>query len=255
MNPYVKQISRTFILLALFAIAMGFLEGIVVVYLRQVYYPRGFSFPLTLLSPEMLSVEWLREIATIVMLVTIAWIAGKNFLQRTSFFLFVFAVWDIFYYVALKLILDWPSSLITWDILFLIPVPWIGPVLAPVIVSLGMIMVSFLFTFLPAKGKTIVIKPMDWIVIFAGNGIIFYSFISDYLNLIIQSGITSGSDSPEVKAQFWENITSFIPKEYSWFLFSLGTLLVVIAIYCIVRRSYKTNQITASFSVFPDEKF
>ena len=112
----------TLILLGIFAIAMGFLEAIVVVYLRALYYPNGFNFPLTMFSQRLIEIEWVREIATVVMIITIAWVAGKNFLQRFSYFLYVFAVWDIFYYVALKVFLDWPASFLTWDLLFLIPV-------------------------------------------------------------------------------------------------------------------------------------
>jgi hypothetical protein len=236
MNITIKNLKLTFSRLFVFAVAMGFLEGIVVVYLRQVYYPKGFDFPLTLLSPEMLSVEWIREIATIVMLDAIAWIAGKNLLQRGSFFLFVFGVWDIFYYVALKLILDWPSSLLTWDILFLIPVPWLGPVMAPVLISLVMIVVSLLFTFLPEKGYPIVIKPLEWILLVAGNGIMFFTFIRDYLNLIIQSGITEGSGNAEVKAGFWKMITSYVPVHYNWMLYTAGMLVVLIALFLIIKR-------------------
>ncbi len=86
---------------------MGFLEAIVVVYLRQIYHPQGFDFPLGAVSPIMLSFEWLREIATIVMLVALAALAATNFLQKFCYFLYSFAVWDIFYYLGLKLLLDW----------------------------------------------------------------------------------------------------------------------------------------------------
>ena len=130
------KIRRTFVWLGIFSVAMAFLEAIVVVYLRQLYYPQGFDFPLSPLAPKTIAMEWLREIATIIMLVAVGAIAGKNPLQKFASFLYSFAVWDIFYYVGLKLILDWPSSLLTWDILFLFPVRWIGPVLAPVICSL-----------------------------------------------------------------------------------------------------------------------
>jgi hypothetical protein len=248
MNSSLKNIRQTFILLTVFAIAMGFLEGIVVVYLRQVYYPRGFDFPLTLLTPEMLSVEWSREIATMIMLGSIAWLAGRNLLQRLSFFLFTFAIWDIFYYVALKLIIDWPSSWLTWDILFLIPVPWIGPVLAPVIFSLTMIMMSVLFTYLPVKGKSITFRLPDLILIFAGGGMVFFTFIRDYLELILRSGILSDSDSVESKEHFWKIITSFIPAGYNWFLFIIGELFIMAAIFYVVKHSDSTRKHIRDFT-------
>src|SRR5579859_4688314 len=134
-----KSLHTRMIWLTLFSIAMGFLETAVVVYLRKIYYPHGFQFPLTPVDPDIGLVEFLREAATIIMLVGIGIIAGKNTSQKFAIFLYCFAVWDIFYYVFLKLLLGWPESLFTWDILFLIPVPWVGPVLAPSIVALTMI--------------------------------------------------------------------------------------------------------------------
>jgi hypothetical protein len=236
-----KNLRQTFLLLFIFAIAMGILEGIVAVYLRQLYYPEGFDFPLTLLSPAMLKVEWLREIATIVMLVSIAWLAGKNFIRRLSFFLFTFAVWDIFYYILLKWNLDWPSSLLTWDILFLIPVPWLGPVLAPVICSLTMILMAVLFTYLPVKGHTVTIHLREWILILSGSALIFYTFIRDYLHLILRNGIISHGDSPEVKEQFWKDITSFVPDHYCWWLFFAGELLILISVFSVVKKAMSKN--------------
>jgi hypothetical protein len=237
MKSLVKSITQTFLLLFFFAIAMGFLEGIVVVYMRQLYYPDGFDFPLTFLSPAMLKVEWLREIATVVMLVTIAWLAGRYFIQRLSYFLFTFAVWDIFYYIALKLILDWPSSWLTWDILFLIPITWLGPVLAPVICSLTMIAMAVLYTFLPVKGHPVIIRPLDWILVLSGSALIFFTFISDYLNLILRNGRITDADSPEVKEQLWKAITSFVPDHYNWLLFFTGELMIIVSVFLVVKKS------------------
>jgi hypothetical protein len=216
----IRKLHHTFLLLLIFAIAMGFLEGIVVVYIRQVYYPNGFDFPLTLLSPALLKVEWIREIATIVMLVSIAWLAGKSFIQRLSFFLFTFAVWDIFYYVLLKWLLDWPSSLLTWDVLFLIPIPWLGPVLAPVICSLTMIAMAVLYTFLPVKGYPVIVRPLDWILVLSGSSLIFFTFISDYLQLIL--GNKAFTD---------------IPDHYSWLLFVAGELLILASLFLVVGKA------------------
>jgi hypothetical protein len=233
----IRKLHHTFLLLLIFAIAMGFLEGIVVVYIRQVYYPNGFDFPLTLLSPALLKVEWIREIATIVMLVSIAWLAGKSFIQRLSFFLFTFAVWDIFYYVLLKWLLDWPSSLLTWDVLFLIPIPWLGPVLAPVICSLTMIAMAVLYTFLPVKGYPVIVRPLDWILVLSGSALIFFTFISDYLQLILGNKAFTDAGSPEVKEQFWKAITSFIPDHYSWLLFVAGELLILASLFLVVGKA------------------
>ncbi|GBC96332.1 hypothetical protein HRbin16_02134 [bacterium HR16] len=143
------------LLVALFAIAMGYVEAAVVVYLRALYYPDGFPIPIKLGSlpirftriPEfenrmpqsMLRTEIGREAATIIMLASLAWLVGSAPLHGLGAFLLAFGVWDIFYYVFLKLLIRWPQSLKTLDVLFLIPVPWIGPVWLPVTVSAVMI--------------------------------------------------------------------------------------------------------------------
>src|SRR5690348_14185303 len=108
--------------LSLFAIAMGFMESAVVIYLRKILYPGGFQFPLMPISNDLAMVEIFREAATMIMLVGIGILAGRSVKEKFAIFIFCFAVWDIFYYVFLKIFLDWPQSLMTWDILFLIPV-------------------------------------------------------------------------------------------------------------------------------------
>ncbi len=146
------------LLVTLFAIAMGYVESAVVVYLRALYYPDGFVVPLQVgfpyirftripdfegrIPPHILRTEIGREVATIVMLVTLAWLAGANPVQKLAVFLLAFGVWDIFYYVFLRVLIGWPRSLRTLDVLFLIPVPWIGPVWLPVSISLVMVLIG-----------------------------------------------------------------------------------------------------------------
>src|SRR5580700_5945650 len=115
------KLYRTVILLTVFSIAMGFMESAVVIYLRALYYPHGFDFPLLPVTPQISYVEFFREAATIVMLLIIGKLAGRNPAEKFSFFLFCFAVWDITYYVFLYVVLKWPPSLYTWDVLFFIP--------------------------------------------------------------------------------------------------------------------------------------
>jgi hypothetical protein len=122
-----KKLFKTFLWLTLFSIAMGYMESAIVVYLRKIYYPDGFQFPLTPIEVHIRLTEILREAATLIMLITIGIVAGKTKLQRFSFFIFCFGIWDIFYYVFLKMLLGWPATIFDWDILFLIPVPWVGP--------------------------------------------------------------------------------------------------------------------------------
>ncbi len=133
---------RTLLAVIIISIAMAALESAVVVYLRALFYPDGFTVALKLIDQRILLIEIAREGATLVMLIGIGGLAGINFKDRFAYFLLSFAVWDIFYYVWLKAFIDWPSSVLEWDILFLIPFTWLGPVLAPVICSVTMILLA-----------------------------------------------------------------------------------------------------------------
>jgi len=126
---------RELVWLGVFGAAFGYLEAAVVVYLRAIACPEGFSFPLKTIPPFILAAEVGREAATLAMLAAVASALGGPRLLKLSRFLFCFGLWDIFYYAGLKMLLGWPASLLTWDILFLIPVPWSAPVLAPALVA------------------------------------------------------------------------------------------------------------------------
>lgn len=139
-----KDVLVALVWLAAFAVAMAYVEAAVVAYLRLLYYPDGFSIEgaasLLCVPPAVLAIEIGREAATIVMLVAVAFLsAGRNWWVRLAHFLWTFALWDIFYYVWLYVLLRWPPGLTTTDVLFLIPRPWIAPVLVPVVISLLMI--------------------------------------------------------------------------------------------------------------------
>ena len=134
------KLRSKIIVISIFAIAMGFLETAVVIYMRDLLYPDGFSFPLVPIPADLALTEILREAATLIMLLTIAILNAKTFSERFAWFIYAFAIWDIFYYIFLKIMILWPESLMTWDILFLIPTTWTGPVISPVIVSFSMIL-------------------------------------------------------------------------------------------------------------------
>ncbi len=145
-NPGKISVSR-FVVLALFVIAFAYIEAAVVVYLRAIFYPDGFTFPITNLlempgAGEYLIKEIGREAATVVLMLTASWLMAGNWRQRLAYFLIIFAVWDIFFYLWLKIMINWPASLLDWDILFLIPLTWAGPVLAPLITSLTMLLAA-----------------------------------------------------------------------------------------------------------------
>ena len=135
------------IALVFFGIAFAYIESAVVVYLRAIFYQDGFNFPIadfhTLagFGPYLLT-EIGREAATVVLMFTASYMLGRNLRRRFAYFLTIFAVWDIFYYVWLKVLIDWPASILDWDVLFLMPAIWAGPVLAPIITSLTMLVIA-----------------------------------------------------------------------------------------------------------------
>ncbi len=163
----------------IFGIAMAFVESAVVVYLRAIFYPDGFKFPLMALADYKIFIEVLREIATIFMLLSVAYLAGKTLWERFAYFMLSFGVWDIFYYVWLKVLIGWPSSIFDRDILFLIPLPWIGPVIAPVSIALLMIIFSVLIAHSFQKGYNFRPSLLSHILALAGIIIVLYSFMHD----------------------------------------------------------------------------
>ncbi len=237
-----KDTSKKFLLLGISGIAFGFLESIVVVYLRQIYYPQGFEFPLQILSPKMISIEILREMCTMLMLISISVIAGKNSLQKICFFIYSFGVWDIFYYAGLKLLLDWPNSFLEWDVLFLIPVVWIGPVLAPLIISITMILISWAFISSQEKGLMLKFKIYFWIFICIGIVLLFITFIWDYSKLIVDGGFLYDVLCLSENKEFLEIFSQYKPTSYNWLLFSVGEILIVFPVLIILWQSRKLSR-------------
>lgn len=124
--------------LTIFGISFGYLEAIVVVYIRRILPADAWghihsisgvsSF---LANHKMLFIEQTREISTIIILLAVAILSGTRLKERLAYFLWVFGIWDIFYYVFLYCWLKWPKSILGLDILFLIPHPWIAPIILP----------------------------------------------------------------------------------------------------------------------------
>ncbi len=225
--------------LAVFGIAMGLLEAIVVVYLREMYFPGGFRFPLQIIPERMLGMEVLREICTLIMLVAAASLCARTFVLRFSLFLFTFGIWDIFYYAFLKVLINWPESLLTWDVLFLIPVTWVGPVLAPLICSLTMIAIGLLGSFLHVRRGIVRFGTMLWLLMGTGAIIIFLTFTWDYTSIMIQSGfenITDRGISPAHQAV----VSSYVPALYPWGFFLFGESLILAAGMILYRKASGT---------------
>ncbi|HEY7527862.1 MAG TPA: hypothetical protein VH660_01825, partial [Candidatus Deferrimicrobiaceae bacterium] len=136
------------LLLLVFAAAMAFVEAAVVIYLRELI-GSGPLFPMKDLPPALLAVEVVREAATLVILLSAAFLAVRGGARRLGAFLLLFAAWDVFYYLWLYVTIGWPAGIADWDILFLIPLPWVGPVWSVLLICAGMFAFAILFLCTP----------------------------------------------------------------------------------------------------------
>jgi hypothetical protein len=206
----IRVILRRFCIVVVFGIAFAYIEAAVVVYLRTIFHPSGFTFPLTKFgtSPlwnRLLLTEIGREAATLVLMFTAACLFGKNNRQRFAFFLTIFAVWDIFYYIWLKVLIDWPGSIMDWDILFLIPTVWAGPIVAPILISLTLLAFAVIILYRSCSAKVLRITPIDWL------------FFIPAVLLVIASFCIAGlhAAKPDFKSHFY------------WPLFAAGLLSAI----------------------------
>ncbi len=222
--------------LFLFGISFGYVEAAVVVYLRAIYDPirqqihperkPGELFPLITSqelanagpeNPRRLLIEVGREAATMLMLASVALAAARNFHQWFAAFSIVFGVWDITFYAFLKLMIHWPESLSTWDILFLIPLPWVGPVWAPVLVALTMIVCGLI----ALGSETLRGTPLHWLGVLAGAAVIVIAFVWDFRN-------TSAGG---------------LPNPFNWPLFMIGEAIGLTAFLAAVKTPrYRESQ-------------
>src|SRR5437762_3119126 len=160
-----------------YAIAMAAVESAVVVYLRALHEGAAPASVLQYQLPmRLLSIEAGREAATLVMLITVAVLAGRNAWEGLLYFALAFGMWDIFYYVWLWVFIGWPPSVFTWDVLFLIPVPWLGPVLAPLIVSLCLVAGALWLLSRPV----VRLSRRAWVLASLGCVLVLLSFTIDY---------------------------------------------------------------------------
>ena len=222
------SMSRIVTALVLFGISFGYLEAAVVVYLRAIYdpirqrihperrptdlFPLITQDQLLAAGPEneqRLIIELGREVATIAMLAGFALAAGRNFNERMAAFAVAFGLWDISFYVFLKMMIHWPESLNTWDILFLIPLPWIGPVLAPVLVSAALIVCGLISL---SRGG-IPARLWHWLAMITGGLLVILSFVWDFRN----------------------TMAGGLPNPFNWPLFLLGEALGVIGFLAALR--------------------
>ena len=200
------------VLLGLYAVAMALLEAAVVVYMRRLYYPANplELFPLHFLNDYDPLLELSREAATIVMILTVALLAERRTLTRSfAAFVFVFGTWDLFYYVWLKVLIDWPQSWLQWDVLFLIPSVWLGPWICPAMIA--MLFVAWgSWTLLSEREISFNATSLTMFLLGAGLGLVSF----------MQPAIANGS----------ETLSSYLPGAFWWWLFLPSYLLMAVGL-------------------------
>ena len=156
------------------------------------------------------NVELWREAATLVMLATLGMLAGRTWRRRAGYAALAFGVWDIFYYVFLRLISGWPRTLLDWDILFLLPLPWWGPVLAPVSIAVVMIVWGTLVT---QRADETAMGRWPWVLGWAGIMLALSVFMIDAWR-----ALPGGRDA----------VLRVLPTTFNWPLFWVALLLMAV---------------------------
>jgi hypothetical protein len=200
---------KNVILVILFAIAMAYFESAVVVYLRAMYGIKDLIRDTNLVADAYTFIEIGREAATLIMLFMIGLIAGNTWPKKISYSILAFGVWDIFYYIWLYIFIQWPKSLFDWDILFLIPLPWWGPVITPVIISVLLITISYLII-IETNFK---ITLFDYTAFSLSILTILYVFMEDGIKVILFSG---------------GNLTEVRPTSFNWIVFLIAYFVMIL---------------------------
>jgi len=211
------------LVVAVFAVAMAWVESAVVFYLRRLvdrlepYQPNPLP-----VAGDLGGAELIRELATLVMLATVGWLAGRTARARFGYFTVAFGVWDIFYYIFLRLMTGWPHSLLDWDILFLLPLPWWGPVLAPVSIASLMILGGGLLALNDTRSGP-PLWPSRGTRALAAVGVFLalYVFMADAIRAV----------------QRGESIQQVLPPSFNWPLFLVAWALMALPAVELLRQA------------------
>lgn len=206
-----------------FAIAMAWVESASVFYIRAMFdridpYQED---PLPL-DPTFGAVELVREAATLAMLLTVGMLAGRTWQQRIGYSSLAFGLWDIFYYAFLRVICGWPSSLLDWDVLFLLPLPWWGPVIAPMSIAALMIVWGTLATQgVPDGARAVPLSRKTWIPGVLGILLALYAFMADAI-AALQEG---------------RAVAAELPVSFNWPVFAVALALMAVGVADFSRRA------------------
>lgn len=204
-----NQTARRFLWTTVYAVAMALLEAVVVVYIRGLL---EVTEDHVALGP-CLRLEMWREVGTIVMLAAVGWLAGRRRIERWAYGLFAFGLWDICYYAWLWLLIDWPATLLDWDVLFLIPLRWWGPVLSPMLIAALICVVAVLAVVRLERGERLGVKLARVTAVALGGLLALYVFMATSLGALL-AGQTD-----------WDTLR---PEPFKWPLFLVALALMAV---------------------------
>jgi len=211
----------TWLLVFSFAVAFAWVEAATVHYLRvlvdRVDPYQANPLPIRGVLGQ---VELVRELATLAMLAAVGLLAGRTKAARLGYAAIAFGVWDIFYYVFLRMIDGWPRSLLDWDVLFLLPLPWWGPVLAPASIAVLLIAGGTLASRRSVPAAWTSAARLSWRLSWFGAALALYAFMADALRALGQ-----GLD-----------VTKTLPQTFSWPVFWLAWVLMAAPVVAMARR-------------------
>lgn len=210
----------------MFAVVMAYVEAAVVVYLRRIYDITDLVRDPLSYDAQLIPIEGGREVATLLMLLAVGWATGRRRQSRLGFALFMFGVWDIFYYIWLRVFIGWPDSLLATDILFLLPLPWWGPVLSPVLIALLMVSGGGLAVVADDRGRQLHITPLDGGLLVAGVLMALYAFMADALAALPADAGT---------------LLKMRPTDFLWPVYGVGWALMALATIRIGWRAWQRD--------------
>lgn len=223
---------KIWLAVVLFATAMAWMEAATVAYLRTLVQRvdpyQANPLPLAGIAG---STELIRELATMLMLAAVGWLAGRSLRTRIAYAVLAFGVWDILYYVFLMVIVGWPRSVWDWDVLFLLPLPWWGPVLAPGIIALFMIAGATLVTQFEHRQ----LWPRRWALLL--NGLGAFIAVAVFMEDAIRA-LPGGENA----------VRTALPARFDWFWFVAALALMFASIADLVW------QLSSQFPVFGSQK-
>jgi hypothetical protein len=214
--------SKSLRWVAVFAVAMAYVESAAVVYLRRVLGVTDLIRDMAPFDPQIARVELGRELATLIMIAALGWALGRSWQARWAFACYAFGLWDIFYYVWLKVLLGWPGSLLEPDILFLIPLPWWGPVLSPVLIAILAVAGGAMAVRIDDRGWAIRPGSARWAAFLAGTFTVLYAFMADAIAALPASA---------------EELGRLKPTAFLWPVYLIGFALMVWAVFSSLRAA------------------